>query len=392
MKTLYKAMLIILAVLLLCGCWNRRELDSLGVVLGIGIDQGERQGEVSLTVQTEKTARSGGAEGGGGGDEASFLNLTNIGSDLFTIIRDYNSEVTRKLYFPHNQVIVLGEDFAKVGVRSQLDLLLRDPETRMTVSVMVVKGKAKDVLNADPRLEPSPALDLSGLVRSQRFSSEAPDVNLFEFFSMLICPASAPIAPLIRLETDDEGKQKAVMAGTAVFKDDVMIGELNGVQTRGMLWVRGEVRSGILNVPDEDGHTVSMEIFEVKSKVTPVILPDGTPMIKVEINESGNIGSQQGTINQANTKTVKELEKKTAEVIKNEIELTIAKAQEMKADIFGFGTKFIKYQPKAWKTMEDNWPETFATLKVEVTVKADIKGTGKLTMPAIPAKEVSSSS
>ncbi len=34
-----------------CGCWNRRELNSLAIVMGVGVDKGEEKNSVEVTVQ-----------------------------------------------------------------------------------------------------------------------------------------------------------------------------------------------------------------------------------------------------------------------------------------------------------------------------------------------------
>ncbi|MFA9379542.1 MAG: Ger(x)C family spore germination protein [Acetanaerobacterium sp.] len=387
MRYCVKITAIILCVMLLCGCWNRRELNTLGIVLGIGLDKGPRPGEITMTAQLENTSGSSGqgAAGGGGAPPPPYLNVTNTGTEVFSIVRDYNSEVTRKLYFPHNQILVFSEELARSGISTHLDFFLRHPECRLTVTMMVVKGTAFDALSTGPRLEVSPAMDLVNLAQSHENTSESQNVNLFDFLCARISPGIVPVLPLVTIEQGKSGP-KAVVAGCAVLVDGRMVGTLSGVETRGMLWVRGEIHCGIINLEATDG-TVGLEIVKAQSKITPVIRPDGTPMIKVEITETGNLGSQQGRVNQALPVTFKLLEEKQSEQIRAEALLAIALAKDLRADVFGFGQKFAQHYPKEWETMTDSWITTFETLEVEVTVKSTLIGTGKLTMPAYPVKE-----
>ena len=373
---------ILVSLLLLCGCWNRRELDTMSIVLGCGIDKGEKPGEISLTCQIEKPSPAGGGGAGGGAPAAQFLNVSNKGTDLFSILRDSNSQVGRKLYFPHNQVLILGEDFAKEGIRTQLDFFLRDPETRTTVMVFVAMGKASDIMNQPTVLEGAPVIDIVNMLQAQENTSEAPHIQVLDLLTALISPTTSAVAPLVSIEKDGD-KTKVVVAGTGIFKGDKLVSALNGVETRGYLWVKGKVKSGIINFPFMDGD-VSLEIIQAKSKVKPVLLPDGTPMVKVEVTEIGNLGAQNSMIDMSSVGMMGQLEHRAAEVIKSEILYTLQKTKVLGTDIYGFGDLFHQHYHKEWKTMGEQWKDLYRDLKVEVTVKTQIKSSGKLSKPAYP--------
>ncbi len=377
----------VLCLMLLVGCWNHRELNELGIVLAVGLDQGRTPDEISMTVQVENTAMpsgggaGGGGGGGGGGDQKAYVNIRNYGTEVFSIIRDYNSVMTRKLYFPHTLVIILGEDVAKSGLNRYLDFFLRDPELRMTVRLMVVKGTAYDALNQQPYLEQAPAIDFTQLIETQHHNtSETPDVDLFDYLVARISPGLVPVVSMIGIEKTDTGTT-SIVAGCAVFGDGRMVGELNGVQTRGMQWITGKAKSSIVNVNGSDG-TVAIEISRVKSKIKPIIKEDGTPSVKVEIDVTGNLGSQQGVVNQAQPTTMEYLKGELTDYVHAEALLALKLAQEMRSDIFGFGLKFARYHPKEWEKYTDNWSTIFSKLDVEITVNSTLKGTGKLTQPA----------
>ncbi len=382
LKNVVRVTAALLCLLMLSGCWNRRELSELGVVLGVGLDMGRTPDEIRMTIQVENTAvPAGGEGGGGGGDEKAYVNLENYGTEVFSIIRDYNSTMTRKLYFPHNLVIVVGEDVAKAGLTPYLDFFLRDPECRMIVRLLVVRGTAYDALMQEPYLEQAPAKDFAQLVENQaRTTSEVPDVNLFDYFVARVSTGTVPVVPVVSIEKTDEGTT-GVVAGSAVFADGRMIGQLNGVQTRGMQWITGKVRSCIVNVNGADG-AVAIEITKVKSKIKPVVGEDGVPKVKVEIDVTGNLAAQQGMVNQAQPTTMNYLTEELTDYVHAEAMLALHLAQEMRADIFGFGLKFSRYYPKEWDTFTNNWSTLFSKLDVEITVNSKLEGTGKLTQPA----------
>lgn len=377
---------IVFCTLLLCGCWDRRELNTIGIVAGVGLDMGDRPGEIKMTVQLDNTSASTPGGNGGGGEEDPFINMTNQGSEVFSLIRDYNSVVTRKLYFPHNELILLGEDLAKTETIAFLDFFLRDPECRMNVRLMVVKGTAEEALKTKPFLEQIPAIDLAGIVETQaNNTAETPDVTLFDYFISRITPGQTPITPLIKIEEFTEG-EVAVVAGSAVFLDGRMVGELNGVETRGTQWTMGNVKSCVVNVQGSDG-TVAIEVRKATSKITPVIKADGTPMVKVKIDVLASLGSQQGLVNQALPVTLKYLEDMLTKDILAEAKLSLALAQDMRSDIYGFGQKFSRYYPNEWDELKDNWSSLFASLEVEFEVSCKVSSSGMITRPAYTKKD-----
>lgn len=81
---------------------------------------------------------------------------------------------------------------------------------------------------------------------------------------------------------------------------------------------------------------------------------------------------------------LEELEERQKAAIEDEIMAAVFKAQELNADIFGFGEAVRRKYPKQWKQLEDKWDEIFPTLEVNMVVDAKIRRTGKITKPAEP--------
>ncbi|NMA15165.1 MAG: Ger(x)C family spore germination protein [Clostridia bacterium] len=271
-------------------CWDRQELDSLAIVFGLGIDKAASPEEIKMTAQIVKPGEiKGTSEGQSGG--RSYINLSTTGDTSFRTIRNFTFQSSRKLFWSHNNVIIFGEDLAKEGLEKYIDFFLRDPEVRRTVWILIAKGPAGTILEADPTLEKIPASDIGKLIEDRKVTSQVAGVNLHEFASRLFSKTTAPVAPLI--DITEENKQKiAKIIGTAVFKKGQMVGTLNQSETRGLLWVLDEVGSGIIvvNAP-KSGEKVSLEIIRSSTKIIPEI-KNGTLHITIKIKEEGNLGEQ----------------------------------------------------------------------------------------------------
>lgn len=378
---------LLFSIIVVTGCWDRRELDSLGIVLGTGIDKGkEDPTQVQITVQIVKPGEIKGPSGGGnggGGKGKPYLNVMNSGEAVFDTIREFTHIVNRRLYFSHNQILIIGQEAAEAGVGKYLDLFFRDPEPRLNTWVIVARGKADEALETKAELEQVPALNIAQLIEARTATSEASAVDLHDFMTCLMSKTTAPIASL--LEVEGEGEEKiARLMGTAVFKKDQMVGSLDKTETRGLLWVLGEVKRGIVITPCPGGKgTASLEITRARSKVVPEI-KKGTLEITVKIKEEGNLGGQMCGQDLTLPETWTALEKSKAEVIRQEIKAVLKKAQSLNADIFGFGEAVHRKYPALWKEWETQWDDIFPNLAVKVSVEVKLRQTGMITKPVKP--------
>lgn len=396
MKSLYKIIIAVLIIIILTlgttGCWNSRQLPSLGIVMGVGIDRAEDTDGLEVTTQIIKTSelKSSSSEeagaGSGGKGAGAYWNVKNSGESSFTTIRDFTHKTSRKLYWPHNQVIILGRSLAEQGVRKYLDFYVRDQETRLDVLILVADDKASKVLDVKSPLEKVPAVGISELMDSQAANSMTSVIQLNQFVTRLISPTTAPIAPLIQVQGKGDN-QELFVSGTAVFKQDKLIGQLNKKETRGLLWVIDKVKSGIIDINcPESTDTVSLEIMRAKSKITSEII-DNQPYIKIKVKEEGNIADQSCTANLGSPDEVAKLEQKKSEAIKDEIESALSKAQKLNADIFGFGEILHQRHPLEWQEMKEDWDKIFPNLEAEILVEAKLRRSGNLGKTIAPEKE-----
>lgn len=376
-----KIIICILVILSISGCWNRRELDHLSIIMGVGVDKAVEQDNIAATFQIVKPSeiKSMSKEAGGSGSKAYF-NLKSNGTNLLSATRQATHEASRKLYWQHNQVVIFGMELAKAGLQKQLDLLFRDHESRLDVLVLVSKGTANEVLEITPAQGKIPAINIAQVIKGQGATSETPAIKLDQFLARLSSKTTAPIAPLVEVVSED-GKKATLIAGTAVFKQDKLVGQLDKTQTRGLLWVIDEVQSGVIEVGcDDSNDKVALEIVHANGKVVPEIR-DGKIKIKVKIQETGNIGAQQCADNLIKVPTFESLKKKQAFVIESEIRAALDRARQMNTDIFGFGDAIHQHYPREWDDLKERWDEVFPVLDVEIMVETSIRGSGQATKP-----------
>lgn len=368
---------MLLTALMLTGCWSGHELDELAIVMGVAFDKDEQEGAVEMTAQIVKTGEIRSSTGAiMNAEEKAYWNVTKSGEDVFELFREFTMQISRRIYSPHNLVIIWSEEVAREGVEDYIDIFLRDHENRLNEWVFVARGSGREVLEVEPNLESIPALKIANLLEQYSATSETAPVKLIDFLRAYTNETCAPIMPILNI-SDMEGEQIVSIDGTAVFDEGKMVGELNAEETRGVLWVRGAVKGGIIPVGMPNGK-VEVEISSTSTVSDVEILEDGTIEVSLKIVQNGVAATQTGTDDLSDEEVLEILEKGTAEEINKEIQGAIAKGYEYGTDIFGFGIAVYRKYPQKWEEIKDNWSQELPKVVVKTTVECNITGSGRI--------------
>jgi spore germination protein KC len=370
------SVILIVLLLMASGCWDLKELDSRGFVSGFAIDKGPNNNQIVFTTQVIDPSQVASGKNSKAGGKPFFL-VSSEGPTLFYAIRHLAQSSSRKLTYTHNQVIVFGDELARKGISDYLDLFMRDPEIRKTNLVLVAEGKGAEILKIITPLNPISGLYIEKLIKEQAISnSETMTITFLDFAQRVMSHSSAPLASLISIRSQGKEKQLHV-TGTAVFDRDLkMIGKLNGLETRGLLWVLGKVESGIVLVkPGSCNDFYSLEIIKASSKVIPG-MDKGEPHITIKIIVKSNLVEANCADDLLKPGIWKTMEKKQAEAIRGEILMSLRQARKLNSDIFGFGDAFYREYPDAWQEIGPRWQEIFSTIKVDIVIENQVKRPG----------------
>ena len=125
--------LLILSVLL-TGCWDRRELNELGITLALGIDKVEDEYQVTAQVVVPSEISTKSSTG------RSPVTLFHAnGETVYEALRKLTKNSPRKIYPGHLRMLVIGEDLAEEGIGESLEFLSRDWELRSDFYVVIAK-------------------------------------------------------------------------------------------------------------------------------------------------------------------------------------------------------------------------------------------------------------
>ncbi|OIJ15281.1 hypothetical protein BKP35_05385 [Anaerobacillus arseniciselenatis] len=392
-KTLLVILLSILLSLVI-GCWDRREINDIAIVLSTGIDY-INEDEIELSVEIVMPEEMAGhiGEGGRGGDRSTFVESAT-GVTMADARSKLQQKLSRFLFWGHAENTVIGEKLAEKGIREHLDFFSRMPETRLRNWVFVSEGKAKDLISSLPHLENSAAATFIELSEFQI----GMNVTMKDLMQMLKSDTGGAALPIFeslppkKEKGKLEGRFQPYLSGTAVFKDDKMIGKLNDEVSRGLLWIRDEIHYATVTVDvEEEGATgkVSLELIRSHTELIPKIKNNKWSMI-LKIYAEDDVIQNASHLDLRNPDFIKMIETKMEEAIEERIKLVVEQVQkQMKVDIFNFNESFQRHYTKEWQTAKKNWDEIFPEIEIEYIIEAAVLRPGTSTTPsAVPEREL----
>ncbi len=384
MKRKLGLMLILLIVIpvFISGCWDSIELNKLSIISGLGWDIDADTGQVTLTFQSiipNEIKGASGSSGDGGqkrGDPLHTIRLdSSTGSSAYDALNRYSQQGSRRTFYQHTQLYVFGHSAAQQGIYPFLDSIDRNPINRPNVLMTVAEKKASDTLRVEDGMENIQAIGMAAQIKLSAEYSKYPLVTYMEFTNRLISETTAPLAPMVGIIEQNAPKgdkvQKTRISGTAVFKGDKMIGQLNEDESRGLLWVINKVKKGFLVIPG-----ANLEIVSAKSKIVPE-LQDNKIMITIAIDEESNLLEYDGH-REISSDLLQDLEKGQAREIESQVMAAIEKSRTLNADVFGFGEAVHRRYKKEWRDLKTRWEEIYPNIEIVVKVKTHINEIGEI--------------
>lgn len=386
MKRIAIIIFLLSLTLLLNGCWSKRELNDLAIVMALGIDKIDDEFEISLQIVNPSEISSKNA----GGKNSPVVTYHAKGKSLFEAARRMTTLTPRKPYFSHLQILVLGKELAVDGINQSLDFLQRDHEIRDDFYVVVAdQSTAKEVLNVLTPIEKIPANKLKNSNEgSQKTWATTSTNQLYKIINNLSSDVRNTVLSTIEIvgdkklgidQTNVERIKTPVLleyTGLSVFKEGKLVGNLNEEESQGYNYLKDELKSTIESMSCPKGGHLSTEVIKSKTKVKGKII-NGSPSIDVTINVDQNVGEVECDIDLSKIKTMHMINKSTSKLIKEKINKTLDSIQKTyKADVVGFGDAIHRADPKEWKKIKGNWESLFSELKVNVKVKVNTRGLG----------------
>ncbi|MFS0907582.1 Ger(x)C family spore germination protein [Priestia aryabhattai] len=386
-------LLMMMITVLLSSCWSKKELTDLAFVSAMGIDK-TKNGRYRLTLQIINPGNvAGGIQGGGGGTQSPPVTIySTSGDNLAEASRRASGRISRRLYYAHANLVVIGEKLAREdGINPLMDALDRDPEFRNT-STMVIANRtsAADLVKTLTPVDKIPANKVRKTLEfTQRKWGETVKVSFQDVMKGIQSPGGGTVVSGFRLVGNPQEAQKLEnlqqsapestlrASGLAILRKGKLIDWLYGGTARGTVWILDEIQGTDINI-DWGGKKEAIAYQTVRQKTSvSAQVKNGQPHISVHVRVEGDIGEIEIPVDITNPKVITKIEQALRKEIKKELKKAIEHAQKDKADIFGFGEVVHRIRPNQWKKIETEWSNLyFPKLKVDITVEAYVRRAG----------------
>lgn len=377
MKRMALVFTVVLSMLTVVGCWDRREVNDIALVIAMAIDK-EPNGLYRLSVQVPLVSSLGGASGGGGGTsgDKSYYVDSAVGETIRVANNKIQARMSRHLYYAHHRVVIIGEQLAKEGFSEPLDIISRFPENRLTAYIVMTKGKAISLLEAQPQFE-----RFSGEAIREMVKAITIPVTIKDISQMLNTPGVDAFLPIFEaIDSQPKGKSKEIGAtGIGIFRGDKLVGKYTSQEVGGLHWFQRTFDSFSTLLDLGSGQRFSVYFQKGRANIEPAI-KNGRIHYNIRIYTTVGVVENMSTYDLSERKVNLMIEKKLEKDITESIQKIINKTKETRSDTIGLGIILARNYPIEWKRKyRDHWNDELPHITSSIESHVQVSNVGQTT-------------
>jgi len=362
---------VLLCSLILEGCWDAKELDDLSVPLVAALD---KTLESEKEYPDDKYLVSLGIPIFYEDAEQKFHVVETPGQIVGDARERRNSQLGEQVIFGQMQLLLIGEELAKAEDFLEItDILTRNPSVKASLFIVVVKGRAVDLINKPIHDYPNVGIYLKALLDDSKDTIFFPYTTLFDLNRESLSYETAVLVPHIiyRGEHID-------LAGSCLVNKGKVAGELGSKETETAVMLRGIKCRGTLSFEAlMDKKVIDEATFAGTNSRKVTMKREGDRYIfNIQINLSGIIveHKEQNPM-QDGIDLIKVFQDSLEQHIKKRAEVFVEKTQEeYKFDALCLAN-YIKAHTREKLTKEDI-DKIVQKAEINVEVKVEIRNAG----------------
>jgi spore germination protein KC len=390
---------VLIAALLLTGCWDRIELSDQDVIAGVAFDAAPHNGiRVTVSIiRPQNLPQAGGASGGGGGGSSgeSSTVVSASGTTIVDAVQALGQGLPGHLFWGHTRIIVIGGALAQRGIQPVLDFFLRHRTARLATDMVVTRGEAGHLLTINAPYR-TPATDVLYEHLRRRTDVRAPAyevaASLLTRSGSVLIPEVVPAQPHPPGNASGGGSGGAgasgsrlttpetfLFGGAGIFEEGRLRAWLSPRGMRGAMWLLGTVRHAQVSLDAPGGAVLTVRMEKVTIRRRALMLPQGVPGVEVSVDASAEIAQvEQGHPPLHAPDYLLQLSRALDRTIRGYADRALASARANDADFLQLGRLVAADVPGAWRHMYREWPAAFPRLPVIVNVTTRVQTTGNL--------------
>ncbi len=400
-KKIFIVILIIMLLLAFSKSYSTLNVDNLSVVVAMGIDVSDKN---NLQISFQFTNPSSVSESGTSEQSPSIIYSVDA-SSISSGINLINTYIGKAVNLSHCKVIAFSEEIASIGISDEIYTLINDTQIRPSTNIVISKTSARYYLeHSKPLFENLITKYYEVFSASSSHTGFTSNATIGDFFNSLICHSCEPYAILggvtnnsteysgtTNSENDTStkanasslsGQSTAENTGLAVFKDDILVGELNSIETLCFSIIKNQVDGFLISVPNPNKSNSYIDLH-----VTPLSNPDvqvkilnGTPYISINCRFTGRIYSMEDSADYLDASLLEQISNSCNSYLEAILtEYLYKTSKSLQSDINGFG----KIAKKNFFTLNQfydyNWNENYKDSFFNVHINSSIRSSSLLT-------------
>ena len=355
--------LLLLIIILLTGCYDKKELNKIAIVTATEINKTNDIYTVTVEIVNPKLPNDSSE------NSKPYVIYTGTGKTVQEAYRKIKLSSPRYLYPEHLEVLIINEEIAKKDITEVLDFYLRSPYIRGEFYILI--GKDNNILNQKSDLiSLSSTSIVNTLKTNNKYQGVANIITLNELASDSINPNKEIILPSIK-----KNKDTYELDGLAIFKNNKLIDYLTKEESITYNIIKNNTTNSILTYECEKNKYLTIELINSISKIKPQ-----NNKINININMDTSINESNCNINLNDENNLKLIKNKLENYFNNRFNNDINNIRyKYNSDVFGFLDEIYKHDYKTYKKVSNNW-YTYNYKTIDLNIKTDINivGIGKL--------------
>lgn len=379
---------VMMISLLLTGCWDSVEIDRKAFVSTIGIDIGDDIDVRSKMINSKESTSEKSIENNntlrvtyGFPDVRNMNAKKGTAAELAITVDGYSmtdayfkaiGKSSRTLHFGHSKLLLLSDELFQYPeiLKEIMDYIEREPSLNRSVTMIIVKGKAKDYAKVKPEMEENIHNYVTSLMGNSSKNGTVAPITLTKYIDMLKS-YDISMLPVFSLENEKDIELK----GMAVIKDFTIKDYLNNNQITDIQILRGDI-GACRKAINRDGHNIDYYLKNVDKNLH-IGYENNKLQLEYVINTEGTLKGYHTEAERLDSGIIEEIEKQFDESMKKDFEEIINfTSNSLKLDVIDIGSDIRRFHRGIWSEVENNWPEALKTAEISIKVNNDIRNIG----------------
>ncbi|WAH37908.1 Ger(x)C family spore germination protein [Alicyclobacillus dauci] len=381
MRKLMLIVSVLIATFPLSGCWDRKEVSELALVMAKADDN-----LVRVSVQVAIPSKVGGSQSGSGKGEGgkSFFVVSATGRTVSEADAHIQQKLPRQLYLPHLRIILVGDSLARSGMDQILDHFGRNPPNRLRSTFLIAKDS-----DAMPLLQTIyPLESLSGeAIRKLERQLTGSNTTLMDFLIQASSEGTDQFSSAISLKpqpsaggspNSEQNTPDFAFTDRAIFRDLKLVGYVSGEETVALQWLNERLRRTTLtmNVPGTKG-TISVDVTQPRRRAGTFVQGKNV-VVRYDLDGAGMVTENTTGLDADNPHVMSMFQSAFNLYLEQTAQQCLTTVtKKMDADATGIGRMVYHQHPYDWERIKGDWRNELPNVRCVVHSQVKLIESGK---------------